>query len=211
MPTSLEMCTCIPNTLCLNSGYKTYPMANKALLTLVAEQKILNRIYVIRGEKIMLDQDLAAMYGVETRRLNEQVKRNLKRFPKDFMFTLTTTEFKNLKSQLAISSLPGDKPTWGGRRKLPHAFTEQGVAMLSSILNSDTAIEVNIKIIRVFSKLREYALTHKEILLQLANLEKEVKSNSKDIENIFVVLKELIAKNTHPPQRSKIGFKRSNE
>lgn len=106
----------------------------KALLTLIAEQKILNRIYVIRGEKAMLDPDLAAMYGVETRRLNEQVKRNLKRFPKDFMFTLTTTEFKNLKSQFATSSLPGDKPTWGGRRTLPHAFTEQVVAMLSSIM-----------------------------------------------------------------------------
>jgi hypothetical protein len=127
-------------------------------------------------------EDLASRYHVETKRLNEQVKRNSKRFPKDFMFTLTHKEFENLKSQNATSS-------WGGRRKLPNAFTEQGIAMLSSGLNSDTAIEVNIRIIRVFTRLREYALTHKDILLQLAKLEKEVNGNNKDIENIFMVLK----------------------
>ena len=175
-------------------------MAKKELHALVAEQKILNRIYVIRNKKIMLDEDLAAMYRVETKRLNEQVKRNINRFPKDFMFTLSEKEYENLKSQNATSS-------WGGRRKLPNAFTEQGIAMLSSILNSDTAIEVNIRIIRVFTRLREYALTHKEILLQLAKLEKEVKGNSKDIENIFMVLKELLEKESKPTPRNKIGFK----
>ena len=174
-------------------------MAKKELQALVLEQKILNRIYVVRDQKIMIDEDLAEMYKVETRRLNEQVKRNIKRFPKDFMFALTQKEFDNLKSQNATSS-------WGGRRKLPNAFTEQGVAMLSSILNSDVAIEVNIRIIRVFTKLREYALTHKEILLQLGKLEKEVKGNSKDIENIFMVLKELLAKESKPSPRNKIGF-----
>jgi hypothetical protein len=179
-------------------------MSKKELQVLVAEQKILNRIYVIRGQKVMIDEDLAAMYGVETRRLNEQVKRNIKRFPMDFMFALTLKEYENLKSQNATSS-------WGGRRKLPNAFTEQGVAMLSSILNSDIAIEVNIRIIRVFTKLREYALTHKEILVQLAKLEKEVKGNSRDIENIFMVLKELIAKQSSPSPRERIGFKRSDE
>ncbi|MFI5154455.1 MAG: ORF6N domain-containing protein [Chitinophagales bacterium] len=175
-------------------------MAKKELQAFVAEQKILNRIYAVRNQKIMLDEDLAEMYRVETRRLNEQVKRNINRFPKDFMFVLTEKEYENLKSQNATSS-------WGGRRKLPNAFTEQGVAMLSSILNSDVAIEVNIRIIRVFTKLREYALTHKDILLQLARLEKEVKGNSKDIENIFMVLKELIEKHSTPPPRNKIGFK----
>jgi hypothetical protein len=175
-------------------------MAKQKLEALVVEQKILNKIYVIRGEKVMLDMDLAAMYGVETKRLNEQVKRNVKRFPKDFMFALTEKERENLKSQNATSS-------WGGRRTLPYAFTENGVAMLSSILNSDIAIDVNIKIIRVFTKMREYALTHKEILLQLSKLEKEVKGNSKDIENIFIVLKELIAKDANPKPRNKIGFK----
>lgn len=175
-------------------------MAKKELQILVAEQKVLNKRYVLRNQKIMLDGDLAKIYKVETKRLNEQVRRNLKRFPKDFMFTLTRKEYENLKSQNATSS-------WGGRRTLPNAFTEQGIAMLSSILNSDVAIEVNIRIIRVFTKLREYALTHKEILLQLSRLEKEVKGNSRDIENIFVVLKELIEKQSNPVVRNKIGFK----
>ncbi|MFM9909688.1 MAG: ORF6N domain-containing protein [Chitinophagaceae bacterium] len=176
-------------------------MAKKEVQILVMEQKILNRIYVVRGQKIMLDEDLAEMYKVETKRLNEQVKRNIKRFPKDFMFTLTEKEYENLKSQNATSS-------WGGRRKLPTAFTEQGVAMLSSVLNSDVAIEVNIRIIRVFTKLKEYALTHNEILVQLGKLEKEVKVNNKDIENIFLVLKELLDKQNKPMlPRNKIGFK----
>ena len=134
-----------------------------------------------------MDRDLAEVYGVETKVFNQSVKRNLERFPKDFMFTLTAKEYENLKSQIATSS-------WGGARYKPNVFTEQGVAMLSSILNSKTAIEVNIRIIRVFTKLREYALTHKEILLQLAKLEKEVKGNSTDIKNIFAVLKELLEK-----------------
>ena len=176
-------------------------MAKKELQAFVAEQKILNRIYVIRSQKIMLDEDLAEMYKVETRRLNEQVKRNSNRFPKDFMFTLTAKEYENLKSQNATSR------SWGGRRKLPNAFTEQGVAMLSSVLNSDVAIEVNIRIIRVFTRPREYALTHKEILVQLGKLEKEVKGNGKDIENIFMVLKELIEKQSKPSPRNKIGFR----
>ena len=110
-------------------------------------------------------------------------------------------EFENLRSQIGTSS-------WGGTRYMPMAFTEQGVAMLSSVLNSKTAIEVNIRIIRVFTKIREYALTHSEILLQLSKLEKEVKGNSKDIENIFAVLKELIEKDAKPAPRNKIGFNR---
>ena len=176
-------------------------MAKKELQILVAEQKILNRIYAIRNEKVMLDQDLAEMYAVETKQLKRQVKRNIDRFPKDFMFELTSKEFEHLRSQIGTSS-------WGGTRYMPMAFTEQGVAMLSSVLNSKTAIEVNIRIIRVFTKIREYALTHSEILLQLSKLEKEVKGNSKDIENIFAVLKELIEKDAKPAPRNKIGFNR---
>jgi ORF6N domain len=175
-------------------------MAKKELQVLVAEQKILNKIYVIRNEKVMLDKDLAEMYGVETKQLKRQVKRNIDRFPKDFMFELTPKEFENLRSQIGTSS-------WGGTRYEPMAFTEQGVAMLSSVLNSKIAIEVNIRIIRVFTKMREFALTHKEILLQLSKLEKEVKGNSKDIENIFLVLKELVEKQSKPEPRNKIGFK----
>jgi hypothetical protein len=173
---------------------------------LVLEQRILNRIYIIRKEKVMLDRDLAEMYGVETRVLNQNIKRNLNRFPKDFMFQLSEKEFKNLISQNVTSS-------WGGTRKSPYAFTERAVAMLSSVLNSETAIEVNIMIIRVFTKMRAFALTHKDILMQLAKLEKEVSSNnrnternSKDIENIFAVLKELIEKDAKPAPRNKIGF-----
>ena len=182
-------------------------MAKKQLQVFTADQKILNRIYLIRGEKVMLDKDLAEMYGVETRVLNQSIKRNVSRFPKDFMFQLSQKEFTYLISQNVTSS-------WGGTRKLPFAFTEQGVAMLSSVLNSDTAIAVNIRIIRVFTKMREYALTHKDILMQLAKLEREVSKigrnsevNSKDIENIFVVLKELLDKDAKPAIRNKIGFK----
>jgi hypothetical protein len=155
---------------------------------------------VIRGEKIMLNKDLAELYNVETRVLNQNIKRNSKRFPKDFMFQLTEKEFKNLILQNVTSS-------WGGTRKMPFGFTEQGVAMLSSVLNSDVAVEVNIRIIRVFTKLREYALTHKDILFQLAKLEKEVKGNIKDIENIFMALKELLEKQHTPVLlRKRIGF-----
>ncbi|MDQ2721561.1 MAG: ORF6N domain-containing protein [Bacteroidota bacterium] len=178
-------------------------MAKKELEVLVAEQKILNKIYVIRGEKVMLDRDLAELYGTETRILKQAVKRNITRFPKDFMFEMTTNEFKKWREGTALSA--ADKQ---GLRYAPFCFTEQGLTMLSCILNSKTAIEVNIRIVRVFVKMREYALTHKEILLQLAKLEKEVKGNNHDIENIFMVLKELIEKQQKPlPPRNKIGFK----
>ena len=189
-------------------------MAKNELNTLVVEQKILSKIYAIRNEKVMLDKDLAEMYGVETKQLKRQVKRNIERFPKDFMFELTKKEFENLRSQIGTSSFPDGKAGWGGTRYTPMAFTEQGVAMLSSILNSRTAIEVNIRIIRVFTKLRKYALTHNEILMHLAKLEKEIsdnnrntEKNTKDIENIFAVLKELIEKDARPAPRTKIGFK----
>ena len=184
-------------------------MPKKELEALVIEQKILNRIYVVRSEKIMLDRDLAELFGIETRVLKQAVKRNMKRFPKDFMFEMTATEFAKWKENAALSA--ADKQ---GLRYAPFCFTEQGVTMLSCILNSETAIEVNLRVVRVFVKMREYALTHKEILMQLAKLEKEVSSNnrnternSKDIENIFMVLKELLAKESKPAPRNKIGFK----
>lgn len=176
-------------------------MAKKTLQVLVAEQKILNRIYVIRGEKVMLDRDLAQLYGIETRVLKQAVKRNKERFPKDFMFEMTALEIEGMVSQNVIPS----KSYFGGAA--PFCFTEQGVTMLSCILNSKTAIEVNIRVVRVFVKMREHALTHKEILLQLAKLEKEVKGNSSDIQNIFMVLKELLEKERKPITRNKIGFK----
>lgn len=177
-------------------------MANKELQALVTEQKILNRIYVVRGEKIMLDRDLAELYGIETKVLKQAVKRNMARFPKDFMFEMTANEFKKWRESAALTA--ADKQ---GLRYAPFCFTEQGVTMLSCILNSKTAIEVNLRVVRVFVKMREYALTHKEILLQLTKMEKEVKGNSKDIENIFMVLKELLEKEANPTPRNKIGFK----
>ena len=133
---------------------------------IIPDELVMNKIYLIRGQKVMLDSDLSTLYGVETRRLNEQVNRNRERFPDDFMFQLTRDEFENLMSQIATSS-------WGGRRKFPYVFTEQGVAMLSSVLNSPTAIEVNIQIIRVFTKMRALLMTHKDILLQLEKIEKK--------------------------------------
>jgi phage regulator Rha-like protein len=183
-------------------------MAKKELKALVLEQKILNRIYVVRGEKIMLDRDLAELYGIETRALKQAVKRNIERFPRDFMFGMNSKEIEWMVSQNVIPS----KSYFGG--SAPFCFTEQGVTMLSCILNSETAIEVNIRVVRVFVKMREFAMTHKEILAQLSKLEKEVSNNSsnteknrKDIDNIFMVLKELIEKHSTPPPRNKIGFK----
>jgi hypothetical protein len=168
----------------------------------VPDEVIINKIYFVRGQKVMLDRDLSALYGVTTGNLNKAVKRNEKRFPEDFMFQLTEEEYKNLIFQNGTSS-------WGGTRKMPFVFTEQGVAMLSGVLNSDVAIEVNIRIIRIFTKLREMLLTHKDILLKLEQLENQVVQNSEDIRMIFTALKELL--NPPNPLREPIGFKRSSE
>lgn len=150
----------------------------------------------------MLDKDLAELYNVTTSNLNRAVKRNIKRFPEDFMFQLEDEEIRNLMCQNGISS-------WGGTRKTPYAFTEQGVAMLSGILTSDIAIEVNIRIIRIFTRLREMLLTHTDILLKLEQLEKQVVQNSGDIQMIFAALKELLSAPAEP--RPRIGFRRKEE
>ncbi len=150
----------------------------------------------------MLDSDLADLYGVETKTFNQSVKRNLNRFPEDFMFRLTGEEFEYLRSQIVTSS-------WGGRRYPPNVFTEQGVAMLSSVLNSDVAIEVNIRIIRIFTRLREMLLTHKDILLKLEQIEKKITGHDEDIQMIFTALKQLIHE-PNPP-RKRIGFKANEE
>ncbi len=187
----------------------------------ISEEIVINKILFIRGKKVMLDKDLAEMYGVLTKRLNEQVKRNIKRFPSDFMFQLTKEEAENLISQNAIScskiktkNLKSQIATsrYGGTRKLPYAFTEQGVAMLSSVLNSDTAIDVNIKIIRIFTKMRELLLDNKDILLKLEQLErkvskqdKKVNKHEREMEMIFSAIKELL--NPTAPKREPIGFK----
>jgi phage regulator Rha-like protein len=140
---------------------------SKALM--ITDERVINNIYLIREKKVMMDRDLAEMYGVETRVLNQTVKRNGKRFPEDFMFQLTEQELRDWKSKNSTS-----KKEMMGLRKLPLVFTEQGVAMLSSVLNSETAIEVNIKIIRVFTRMREMLITHKDILLQLEQMERKI-------------------------------------
>lgn len=148
----------------------------------------------------MIDRDLAEMYGVETRVLNQAVKRNSERFPEDFMFQFNNQDFENWKSQFVISNK--EKM---GIRNMPYAFTEQGVAMLSSVLNSKQAIQVNIQIIRIFTKMRELLLSNREILLKLNQLEKKLTQHDDDIAAIFNVLKQLLIQKNKPTQ--KIGFK----
>ncbi len=172
---------------------------------------IKERIYIIRGKKVMVDRDLAELYGVPTKRLNEAVKRNLNRFPEDFMFQLTKEEMRNWKSQFATSN--SDNENWKFQfgtsnfnlkqslRKRPFAFTEQGIAMLSSVLNSDRAIAVNIQIIRIFTKLREMIDVYRELREKVEEMEKNNETNFKEI---FRVLRVLITENKKP--KGKIGF-----
>jgi len=172
-------------------------------LQILPDETIINKIYIIREKKVMIDRDIAELYGVDTRVLNQAVKRNLKRFPDDFMFQLTDEEFRNLRSQIVTSS-------WGGSRYKHMAFTEQGVAMLSSVLNSKWAISVNIKIIRVFTRMRSMIESHKEILWKLEQLEKKDLELDEKVTLIFEYLKELEHTKKEEPdfkQRKRIGFK----
>jgi hypothetical protein len=168
----------------------------------VPPQQVSDHIHIVRGQKIILDFDLAALYGVPTKRLNEQVRRNLDRFPSDFMFQVTENEMEILRSQFATSS-------WGGRRVLPYAFTEHGVLMLSSVLNSERAIAVNIQIMRIYSKMRELLLTNKDILLKLEQMERKVDGHDENIQVIFAYLKKLLNPPVEP--RPRIGFRRKGE
>ena len=158
-----------------------------------------SRILIIRGHKVMLDVDLAEMYGIPTKRLNEQIKRNLKRFPIDFMFQLTKDEAEFLRSQIATS-----KKGSGGRRYLPLAFTELGVAMLSSVLNSERAILVNVEIMRAFVRLRQVLSTHKDMARKLDDLEKKMKVHDTQIQAVFDAIRELMKTPEKPKRR--IGF-----
>lgn len=180
-------------------------MASNSYNSLVIpDEVILSKIYYIRELKVMIDSDLAELYGVETRRLNEQVKRNLSRFPEDFMFQLTEDEFGNLMSQFATSS-------WGGRRKPPFVFTEHGVLMLSSVLNSDRAIHVNIQIMRIFTKVRQLLTDNLSVKLEIEEIKKKLANQDKNIELVFNYLDELIEKKETPNSRREVGFKRNLE
>ena len=151
---------------------------------IVIIERIERCIYLMRGQKVMLSTDLARLYDVEPRSLVQAVKRNAERFPEDFMFQLAPQEFADLKSQIVISS-------WGGSRARPYAFTEQGVAMLSSVLNSPRAIEVNIAIMRAFVRLREFLLSQAKLAKRLRQLEQEVASDGKAIGTLFDAMQEM--------------------
>lgn len=163
------------------------------------DEIIQNNIYLIRDKKVMLDKDLAELYGVLTGNLNKAVKRNISRFPEDFMFQLTKEEFDNLIFQIGTSS-------WGGRRSLPYAFTEQGVAMLSGVLNSERAIMVNIQIMRVFTKIREFLIDNLNVRLEIEEIKKKLENQDKNIELVFNYLDELLDKQANPEPRKQIGF-----
>lgn len=158
---------------------------------LIPIERIASQIFLIRGEKVMLDEDLAGLYGVETRTLNQAVTRNLERFPRDFMFRLNNEEFENLRSQIVTSS-------WGGRRYAPRAFTEQGVAMLSTLLRSKQAIQVSIAVIRTFVRLRQILATHEE-------LARKVTQHDRQIGILFDHIETLLAP-SGSSEKSKIGF-----
>ncbi len=177
---------------------------NKEDKLILPDEMIMSKIYFIRDLKVMLDKDLAELYGVLTGNLNKAVKRNIKRFPNDFMFQLTKEEFENLKFQFGISS-------WGGTRSLPYAFTEQGVAMLSGILNSDRAISVNIQIMRIFTKIRLILTDNLSVKLEIEEIKKKLENQDKNIELVFSYLDELIEKQVNPPPRKRIGFKQQGE
>jgi len=173
-------------------------MVNKK--SLIPVDRIEKAILLIRGQKVMLDADLAELYGVETRVLVQAVKRNIERFPEDFMFQLSQEEFTILRSQIVTSS------DWGGRRYPPYAFTEQGVAMLSSVLRSQRAIQVNIEIMRAFIRLRQMLASHVELARKLDALEKKYDAQFKQV---FEAIRRLMAPTE--PKRRPIGFRKGDE
>jgi len=175
--------------------------ANKSII--VAEEAVMNKIYYIRKHKVMLDRDLAELYDVKPIRLREQVKRNIERFPKNFMFQLTAKEVEAMVSQNAIPS----KQHLGGY--LPYVFTEHGVLMLANVLKSERAIEVSLRLIEIFVKMREMLSAHQDILLKLEQLEKKVVANDEDIQMIFAYLKKLL---NEPEERMVIkGFRKDKD
>lgn len=172
----------------------------KADPLIIPSERIVSQIYIIHGKKVMFDRDLAKLYGVATKVFNQAVKRNIKRFPSDFMFQLSKDDFKNWRSQIVTSS-------WGGLRYAPYAFTEQGVAMLASVLNSDRAINVNIQIIRTFVKIRELMATNELLQRKIMELEKKYGSHDDKIKKIFTTLSLLMIEEENNSPREEIGFK----
>ncbi len=168
---------------------------------LIPAERIEKAILLLRGQKVLLDADLAELYGVETRILVRAVQRNAERFPEDFMFQLTPEEFEDLRSQIGISS------SWGGRRYAPYAFTEQGVAMLSSVLRSPRAVRVNIEIMRAFVRLRQVLATHEELSRRLSELEERIGAHDEQIQLVFEAIRQLMAP-PEPGEERRIGYRR---
>ncbi len=170
---------------------------------LIPDDIISNKIFLIREVKVMFDKDLAELYGVSTGNLNKAVKRNIKRFPEDFMFQLNNEELEILKFQIGISS-------WGGTRTLPYAYTEQGVAMLSGVLNSDRAISVNIQKMRIFTRIRQMLTDTLSLKIEIEEIKKKLQNQDKNIELVFNYLDELITKQEEVKSRKPIGYKKQN-
>jgi hypothetical protein len=169
---------------------------------MTVQRKIANvegAIHLIRGQRVMLDSDLAAIYGVTTKRLNEQLRRNRSRFPSDFAFQLTAEEFTNLKSQIATSSFHG------GRRYRPWVFTEHGALMLASVLNSEIAVQASVRVVRAFVRLREMVAANAQLAVKLEELERRFDSHDDAIANLFATLKQLLEP-AEAPKRREIGF-----
>ncbi len=177
-------------------------MTKTETAAMIPNEVIMNKIYYIRGQKVMIDSDLAELYGVETKRLKEQVKRNIERFPEQYMFELTEKEFEILRSQFATS-----KDGRGGARYVPMVFTEHGVLQLSNVLKSKRAADVSFKIIDVFVRLRQVLADNTEMRLLIEDIRKKTENNSKNIEVVFQYLDELLEKKENPQPRKAIGYK----
>ena len=172
---------------------------------ILKEGELLSRIHIIRGEKVMLDYDLSELYGVETKYLKRQVRRNIDRFPGDFMFELTKDEYKSLRSQI------GTLKRGQHSKYAPLVFTEQGVAQLSSVINSELAIQVNIQIVRLFTQMRKLLLSHKDLILKVQKIESSLEGQGHEIQVLFEYIKRLMEEReskNDPPPRKKIGFKK---
>jgi ORF6N domain len=178
--------------ICLNQFDRTMTSRRK-----IAQLE--SAIYLIRGQRVMFDSDLAAIYGVTTKRLNEQVRRNISRFPEDFAFQLTAEELTNLRSQIATSSFHG------GRRYRPWVFTEHGAIMLASVLNSDIAVQASVRVVRAFVRLREMVAANAQLASKLEELERRLDSHDEAIVDLFAALKQLLEP-PEPPKRREIGF-----
>jgi hypothetical protein len=179
-------------------------MAKRKKELVIPDELVMSKILLIRGKKVMIDRDLAELYGVPTKRLNEQVKRNIKRFPKDFMFQLTAKEKDEAVAK--CDHLEGLKYS----TVLPFVFTEYGAVMLASVLNSDRAIKVNIQIVKIFCLMREMLMTNQEILLKLEQLERQTMQNTVDVQAVIDYLKQMLIP-VEQVNRRRIGYKRANE